>query len=143
VAVRVLVVVFAIAVIVLGVTRLHAQHRCDDAGQTLKVALLLNRQPAGGLDATLKQMTDNCHENAPIEGTSLAMTARGERARAIALANFLIHRAPDSQDGYVALAEALPARDPRRAAVVKRLHVLNPRAVLPPVPRARPLRPSS
>jgi hypothetical protein len=136
---RVLVLVFAVAAIGFGFTHLHAQRQCDSVSRALTVSLLLNRVPPGGLDPLLKKMTDNCRENASIEGTSLAMAARGQRARAIALANVVIRREPDSEDGYVALAEALPTSDPRRARAVRRLHELNPRGVLPPLQTAPPL----
>jgi hypothetical protein len=139
---RVAVVVFAVAAVVFGVTHLQAAHRCDSARDFLDVALLQNRVPPGGLDAALKNLTDHCDENAPVAGAAFRIAESGERARAVALADLLIRREPDSQDGYITLAEATAPSDPRHARALKRLAVLNPRGVLPPLAQLPPLQPA-
>jgi hypothetical protein len=114
VAVRIAIVVLAVAAIAVLATRLRAHDRCEDARANVVQRV-----------ATLEQ---ECRDPDVVAGASAALVAAGRRDRGLALARESVRREPRSFIARVALALALRDRDPAGAQrAVARAKALNPR----------------
>jgi hypothetical protein len=114
VAVRLAIVVLAVAAIVLLGSRLRDHDRCDSA--------------LTAVATHVGTLTSSCRDPDIVAGASAQLLAAGKRADGLRLARESVRREPDSFIGWVAVGLALRDRDPagsRRA--LARARELNPR----------------
>jgi hypothetical protein len=114
VAVRLAIVLVAVAAVVLLGSRLRDHDRCDSARAAVG-------QRTG-------ELTTRCRDPDVIASASAVLLAAGQRDRAVALARESVEREPDSFVGWVAMGLTLRERDPAASrAALARAKALNPR----------------
>jgi predicted Zn-dependent protease len=114
VAVRVAIVIVAVAAIVLLGSRLRDHDRCDSARAAVG-------ERAG-------ELTASCRDPDVIASASAVLLAAGQPDRAVRLARESVRREPESFVGWVALGLTLRDRDPAGSrAALARAKALNPR----------------
>jgi predicted Zn-dependent protease len=136
---RLLVVAVAVSAIAVLVPRLADHDACQTARSSITSAAFSGHAPAG---AQLDRLVGRCRDTDVLAGVSGALSAAGRMAQAAHLARTAVRREPDAFLGWVALAQALRARDPRgAAAALARARRLNPRLRVP-APATSPTSPA-
>jgi predicted Zn-dependent protease len=142
-ALRIALVLVACAAVAFGISRTRQDHRCQDARQAIVTALFHHRLPEGGLAFQQRRLLGNCRDGSLLAHVSTIETTGGQRASAIALARRVTRDEPRNRVGWIALAQALAAGDPARAAAAReRARMLDPMGRVPPAAGAGAPRPA-
>jgi len=114
VAVRLAIVLVAVAAIVLLGSRLRDHDRCDSAQVDV--------------GRRTQELTASCRDPDVIASASAVLLAAGRRDQAVRLARESVRREPESFVGWVAMGVTLRDRDPAASrAALARAKALNPR----------------
>jgi hypothetical protein len=116
VLVRLVLVALAVVSIAVGAHALRADHRCADVKRAAATA------PAGELAALASATAERCGDPRDSAVLALVLTARGQRATALALAQRMTRAHPDDYLGWLVVW-----RLSGQPAALARAHALNPR----------------